>query len=57
MVMQFIVNQKSLTGLQDVNRQHASDINVCETLTRTSEQVIFDLMVLKCDERGFELRF
>ncbi len=27
-------------------------VNVCGTLTCLYKQVIFDLMVLKCDERG-----
>ncbi|HDY69254.1 MAG: hypothetical protein JYX80_03615 [Candidatus Scalindua sediminis] len=33
-------------------RTAPANINVCETLTYLYKQVIFDLMVLKCDERG-----
>jgi hypothetical protein len=37
---------------KNVEQATPANINVCETLTRTSEQVTFDLMVLNCDERG-----
>ncbi len=56
---------KNLIGLQGVRTRQTNrragnafaNINVCETLTCLYKQVIFDLMVLKCDERSFGLRF
>ncbi len=35
-----------------ISIQHTSEHVYMKKLTRISEQVIFDLMVLKCDERG-----